>query len=163
MKAQVPNTIVDNDYEAFPEGFYDGEISGAQLRDPNNDGSWLILKLSLTNVTPKDGTQDPGRNRFSGDITLRTDGTDLFEVSNFADNELHFAIRRSAGLLAGLGEGLGVATRVGGSVDVDLKAVAEALIDGNFENAKVGFQVSHYTNKKSGKTYDQFARFGSAS
>lgn len=163
MRASVPTAVVDNTYEVFPQGYYDGDIAAAELRDPNKDGSWLTLKVAVSNITPKDGTQDPGRSAFQSDLTIKTDGVDLFEVEDFSDRDLPFGIRRSAGLLAGLAEGLGVATRENGSVQADLRAVAEALIEGNFEGERVGFEVAHYTPKDSDKARDQYNRFGPAS
>ena len=162
MRASVPTAVVDNTYENFPQGNYDGEIREAELRDVNNDGSWLTLKVGVDNITPREGTANPGRDRFQSDITIRTDGVDLFEVTDFSNPDLPFGIRRAAGLLAGLGEGLGVAERTVEGVSVDLKAVAEALIDGKFKGERVGFEVTHYTNKKD-KTFDQYNRFGAAS
>lgn len=163
MRAEVPTSVVDNSYTVFPEGYYEGAIASAELRDPNNDGSWLVLKVGLNDITPKDGTSLTDRKTFKGDITVRTNGTDLFEMDGFTGDDLPFAIVRSAGVLAGLAEGLGVATRTNGAVNVDLKATAEALIDGQFEGERVSFQVTHYTPKGSDKPRDQYNRFGAAS
>lgn len=161
MRVSVPTNIVDNSYEIYPEGNYDGDIASASIRDVLGDGSWLTLKVSLDGVTARDGTADAGRDRFQSDITLRTDGTDLFEVENFANGEIPFGIRRAAGLLAGLAEGLSIEDRADGAVGVDLKEVAEALVDGEFEGERVSFQVSHYTPKKEGSTArDQYGKFG---
>lgn len=161
MRARVPTAVVDNTYEAFPEGYYNGKITGAELRDPNKDGSWLVLKLATGDVTPKEGTADPGRSAFSGDITIKTDGVDLFEIEDFTDRNIPYPVRLSAGLLAGLAESLGVGTRQNGAVEADLKALAEALIDGNFEGESIGFSVKHWT-PKGGDTRDQFGSFGAA-
>ena len=163
MRASVPTSAVDNTYEEFPVGMYDGEIGSAEIRDPNGDGSWLTLKLGVENISAKEGTDDPGRSTFQSDITILTDGTDLREVEDFSNGELPFPIRRAAGLLAGLAEGLGVATRENGRVEVDIQAIADALTNGEFAGERVGFEVSHFYNKKTKKTRDQYNRFGPAS
>jgi hypothetical protein len=162
VRASVPTSTVDNTYEVFPKGVYDGNLSGAQQRDVNGDGSWITLKLSVSDITPKEGTADPGRTAFNSDLTLKTDGVDLFEVENFNSRDVPFGIRRSAGLLAGLAEGLGVAARENGIVSVDLAAVVTALVDSQFDGERVGFEVSHYT-PKGGEARDQYNRFGPAS
>lgn len=164
MRASVPTSVVDNEYENFPKGYYDGNIDSAEVRDPNDDGSWLMIRLAVDEITPKEGTADPGRGRFSSDITVKTDGVDLFEVEDFNNPDLPFGIVRGAGLLAGLAEALGVGERdeQTGQVVADLEAVAQAVTGGQFEGERVGFGVSHYTNSK-GDTYDQFERFGPAS
>lgn len=163
MRASVPTSTVDNTYEAFPRGAYDGEIQGAEIRDPNNDGSWLVLKLSVSGVTPKEGTADPGRSAFQSDITLKTDGVDVTTVEDFGNRDLPFPIRRSGGLLAGLSEALGVASRDNGQVSFDPAAIVDALVDGQFVGEKVGFEVGHYTPKGSTDARDQYNRFGPAS
>lgn len=163
MRASVPTSVVDNTYEVFPQGYYDGDIVEAEVRDPNGDGSWLTLKIRTENITPKEGTEDPGRSAFQSELTIKTDGIELFDVDNFNDRSIPFGLVRAAGALAGLAEGLGVATRENGAVDVDLRQVAEALAAGQFNGERVGFQVTHYSPKDSDKTYDQFGGFGPAS
>lgn len=164
LRVNVPTNIVDNSYEIYPEGNYDGDIASASIRDVLGDGSWLTLKVSLDGVTARDGTADASRDRFQSDLTIRTDGIDLFEVENFANGEIPFGIRRAAGLLAGLAEGLSIEGRESGQVGVDLKEVAEALVDGQFEGERVSFEVAHYTPKKEGSTArDQYNTFGVAS
>lgn len=163
MRASVPSTIVDNEYSLFPEGAYEGKIASAELRDPKGDGSWKVLKVALEDVTPREGTADPGREKFQSDITIVNDGIDVLEVTDFASQEIPFQIRRAAGLLAGLGEALGVAERKNGVVHADLKAVAEALIGGEFKGEKISFEVTHFKGKKEGsKPRDQYNRFGPA-
>lgn len=162
MRASVPATTVDNSYETFPAGYYTGEITSVELRDPNGDGSWLVLKVAVAGITPKKGTPAPGRDRFQGDITIKTDGVDLFTVESFGNPDLPFMIRKGAGLLAGLAEGLGVAKRVNGQVEADLEAVSEALIAGEFKSNKIGFEVSNRKAKDSDKVYDGYNRFGAA-
>ena len=157
MRVSIPTSGIDNEYPAFPEGAYSGVIASADLRDPNGDGSWLTLKVGLNEVTPREGTADPGRNRFQGDITIQTNGYNVFELENF--NDVDFRIKKAADLLAGLAEGLGVVTRDGKQVDVDLREVAEALIDGQFEGEEVGFEVGHWTPKE-GPARDQYRAFG---
>lgn len=159
MRARVPTAAIDNSYEAFPEGAYDGQIASATLRDPNGDGSWLILKLGLDSIVPKEGTSDPGRERFSGDITIETDGVNVFDVEDFGNGKLDFRIRKSGALLAGLAEGLGLVTRENGQVDVDLREVADSLIDGQFEGETVGFEIGNWQPKE-GPTRDQYRAFG---
>lgn len=161
MRARVPTAIIDNTYEAFPEGHYNGKIVGAELRDPNRDGSWLILKLAAGDVTPKEGTPNPGRGAFSGDITLKSNGIDLFEIADFSDTSIPYPIRLSAGLLAGLAEVLGVGDRSNGAVETDLKAFTTALLDGQFQGEAVGFSVKHWS-KADGTPRDQFGAFGAA-
>ena len=164
MRARVPEAVVDNAYELMPTGNYDGAIVSAVIRDPNNDGEWLTLRVSIEGVTSRDGTADTGRDRFQSDLTIRTDGVDLFEVEDFTNGEIPFGIRRAAGLLAGLAEGLGVESRADGAVEVDLRSVTEALIDGQFAGEQVAFEVSHYKGTKPGaKARDQYNRFGIAS
>ena len=162
MRARVPSNIIDNSFKLFPEGAYDGDITGAVIRDPNNDDSWLLLKVSVGNITAKDGTASPGRDRFQSDITLKTDGTSVFEIEDFGGADVPFVLERGAGLLAGLAEGLGIAeTRENGAAYVDLKEVVEALIDGNFEGERVGFEVAHWTSKGDKPvTRDQYVTFG---
>jgi len=163
-KARVPGSLIDNEYQTFPKGFYDGDIASAEIRDPRNDGSWLSLELGMENVTPKEGTEDPGRSSFSTGITISTDGVHVTEVEDFSNGELPFAIRRAGALLAGLAEGLQVTTRDdSGVVEVDIEAVVNALTSGEFEGDRVGFQVDHYSPKNSDKTYEQYNRFGHAS
>lgn len=161
MRVSIPTSGIDNTYEAFPEGAYEGQIASASLRDPNNDGSWLVLKIGIDSITAKEGTSETTRDRFSGDITIQTDGVNLFEVENFGNGKIPFTIKKAADLLAGLAEGLGVAGRDGGRVDVDLKEVAEALIDGQHEGDSVGFEVANWQPKAEGSSLrDQFASFG---
>jgi hypothetical protein len=160
LRASVPTSVIDNTYENFPQGTYDGDIGSAEIRDPNGDGSWLLLKLGLTTVAAAEGTGDPGRSAFTSDITLVTDGVDVRETD--FSGKIPFPITRASGLLAGLAEGLGVATRTNGRVDIDLQSVVDALTGGEFSGERVGFQVSHFTNRKD-KTYDQYAHFGPAS
>ena len=162
MRATVPSNIVDNSYEVFPEGNYEGALAGAEHRDVKGDGSWKTLKIVTDNITPREGTGEPGRSKFQADITLTTDGVDIFEVEDFSSKDVPFGIVRSAGLLAGLAEGLNLGTRGPNGVEVDLKAVVEALIDGQFAGEKVSFQVSHYKPKNSDKVYEQYNRFGAA-
>lgn len=167
MRVRVPKAVVENSYEAFPEGNYEGVISGADVRDPNNDQSWLLIKLATSDVTAREGTADPGRSAFSGDIVLRNtdretgDVVDVREISD-VNGSTPFAIRRSAGLLAGIAAALQVGDVAdSGDVEVDLGEVAEALVNGDFEGQKIAFAVSHYTNRK-GDTYDQFDVIGPA-
>lgn len=164
MRARVPGSVIDNDYENFPEGFFDGDLGVAEVRDVHGDGSWLSLEIPTSNITPKEGTEDPGRSTFSTGITVLTDGVDLTEVDDFSNGDIPFGVRRAAGCLAGMAEGLGVAERDdAGNVDVDLAAVIDALTSGEFEGERVGFEVSHYSPKGSDKTYEQYNRFGPAS
>ena len=164
MRIDIPTSIVDNDYEVFPVGKYNGTISGAKVRDPNGDGSWVIAKVSVTDVTPREGTAEPARNAFSGDITLRNtdkDGNvvDVRDLDRITD-KTPFPVRRAAGLLAGLGTAAGVADRTDGRVSVDLGQVAEALVNEQFNNQRIGFEVTHYL--KDGKPRDQFTVIGPA-
>lgn len=167
MRVRVPKAVVQNSYEAFPEGHYEGIISGADVADPNNDQSWLLLKLSVSDITPREGTADPGRSAFSGDITLRNtdrDTGDVIDVREISDlnGSTPFSIRRAAGLLSGVAAAVEVGDVAdNGDVEVDLSQVAEALVDGDFEGQKVAFAVSHYTNRK-GDTIDQFDVIGPA-
>jgi hypothetical protein len=154
--------VVDNSYAVFPEGTYTGALSGAEVRDPKSDGSWLTLKVSLDDITPMDGTADPGRTKFNGDLTILTDGHDLREIEDFSNRDIPFSVVRSAGLIAGIAEALGVASRENGQVDVDIRQVLEALTEGNFAGERVAFEVTHYSPKNSDKTYEQFNRFGAA-
>ncbi len=159
MRVSIPTSGIYNAYEAFPEGSYNGEITSAVLRDPNGDGSWLVLKVGVSNITAKEGTADPGRARFSGDILIQSDGVNVFEVENFAT--VDFRIKKASELLAGLAEGVGAASRENGQVDVDLKEVAEALIDGQFEGEAVGFEVANWQPKEEGSSLrDQYRAFG---
>lgn len=166
MRVQVPSAVVNNSYKAFPQGSFDGTISAAQVRDIKNDGSWVVIKLSLDKVTPREGTPNPGRDRFSGDITLvNTDRegntVDLRQLTEI-NGDTPFSIERSAGLLAGLGAALGVAeVDDAGNVGVDFSQVAEALVDGQFAGQRIGFEVSHYTTSKN-ETRDQLATIGMA-
>jgi len=162
MRASIPTNVVDNSYTVFPEGFYTGALSSAEVRDPKSDGSWLLLRVGLDTITPNDGTADPGRESFRGDITISSDGHDLREITDFSSKEIPFGVVRSAGLLAGIAEALGVATRENGQVDVDLRQVVEALAEGNFAGERVAFEVTHYKPKNSDKIYEQFNRFGAA-
>lgn len=161
MRAAVPAAVVDNSYSAFQPGYYNGQIAGAEIRTPQE--GWQVIKLVVDNITPQEGTNDPGRTRFQGDLTIETDGVNLFEVEDFGKGDLPFMIRKSAGLLAGLAEGLGVGERVNGIVHADLKQVAEALIAGQFKGEKIGFEVANRPNKKDPeKPYDGYNRFGKA-
>lgn len=162
MRASIPTAIVDNTYENFPEGTYVGSIDGAEIRDVKDDGSWITMKLSIGSITPADGTEDPGRKRFTGELTLVNDENDVRTMTNFGQGA-HFGLVRTAGLLAGLAEGLGVAERTPQGVQVDLDAVISGLADGQFAGEQVAFEVTHYTSKSNGKTYDQYAKFGPAS
>lgn len=162
MRAAIPTSLVDNSYENFPEGTYMGAIDSAEVRDVKNDGSWITLKIGLSDIKPFEGTSDPGRSRFQAEITLTTDGVNLFEVTNWADKNVPFGIRKTAGLLAGLAEGLGVAQRTPAGVECDLEAVVDGLTTGQFAGERVGFEVVHYSPKNSDKTYDQVNRFGAA-
>lgn len=159
MRVSIPTSGIDNTYEAFPEGAYTGEIASAALRDPAGDGSWLVLKVGVNNIVPKDGTADPGRNRFSGDITIQTDGVNLLEVEDFANGEVPFTVKKAADLLAGLAEGLDVVSREDGRVEVDLREIFEGLIDGQFEGETVGFEIGNWQPKE-GPTRDQYRAFG---
>lgn len=162
MRASIPTNVVDNSYAVFPEGFYTGALTSAEVRDPKSDGSWLTLKVGLGEVTPNEGTADPGRASFKGDLTIRTDGHDILEIEDFSNREIPFSLVRSAGLIAGIAEALGVASREGGNVDVDIREVVEALTEGNFSGERVSFQVTHYSPKNSDKVYEQFGAFGTA-
>jgi hypothetical protein len=162
MRASIPTNVVDNSYAVFPEGTYTGALQSAEVRDPKSDGSWLTLKVGLDTITPMDGTTDPGRATFKGDFTIATDGHDLREIEDFSSREIPFSIVRSAGLIAGMAEALGVANRENGQVDVDIRQVLEALTEGNFAGERVAFEVTHYSPKNSDKTYEQFNRFGTA-
>lgn len=162
MRASIPTNIVDNSYAVFPEGKYTGSLSGAEVRDPKGNGSWLTLKVSLDEISPMEGTEDPGRTKFNGDITILTDGHDMREIADFSDRNLPYALVKSAGLIGGMAEALGVASRENGRVDVDIPAVLEALTEGNFAGERVGFEVAHYSPKNSDKTYEQFNAFAMA-
>lgn len=166
MRVTVPSAVVQNSYTAFPAGNYDGTLTGAQVRDPNGDGSWVIIKVSAGDISPREGTADPGREKFSGDITIRNtdkdtgEAQDLRELSEVNGN-LHWSIERGAGLLAGMGAAFGVAeVDDAGNVSVDLGALATALIDGQFEGERFGFEVTNRT--RDGKTYDGFRTIGPA-
>jgi|TARA_A100001037_G_scaffold91951_1_gene83355 hypothetical protein len=160
MQATIPTSLIDQSYETFPEGTYSGDIDSAAIRDPKGDGSWLTLKLGLDGVAPNEGTNDPGRTRFTGDITVATDGYDVREISDFSDRNVPFPVRRAGGLLAGLAEGLGIVQRNGTNmVAVDVSQVLDALTEGNFSGERVAFEVTHYT-PASGKTREQFNQFG---
>jgi hypothetical protein len=162
MRASVPSTVVDNEYSLFPQGTYEGEIATAELRTPKE--GWQVLKLAVENVAPREGTGDPGREKFQSDITILNEGVNVLEVADFSDPDVPFQIKRAAGLLAGLGEALGVAERVNGVVHADLKQVAEALIAGEFKGNKIAFEVTHFQGKKAGsKARDQYNRFAPAS
>lgn len=162
MRANIPTALVDNAYEVFPKGTYVGRIDGAEVRDVKNDGSWITLKLELSGISAVEGTEDPGRTRFSSDLTISSDGTSLLEVTNWGDSNIPYGVRKSAGLLAGLAEGLGVAERGPNGVSADLAQVVEALTEGQFKGEQVAFEVDHYSPKNSDKTYDQFNRFAPA-
>lgn len=168
MRVNVPNAIVDNEYPAFAPGTYDGTIASADVRDPNKDGSWLLIKLGLSDVTPREGTQGDGRSAFSGDIVIRNTDQETGAVQDLREmesinGECHWSIERGAGLLAGIGFALGVADRDEQNTTVDLAQVAEALVDGDFAGQRVGFEVGNYISKKNQKTYDQFNAIGPAS
>lgn len=163
MRARVPANLIRSTYSVFPEGNYSGEIVSASLRDPKGDGSWLTLKLGVGSVTANEGTDNPGRDRFQSDILIKTDGVNVFDIEDFNDEAIPFQIRKASGLLAGLAIGLGVVEEGKGGSDLDLKDVAEALIDGKFQGDRVGFTVGHWTGSKEGATpRDQYKEFGHA-
>lgn len=162
MRARVPAARVHNEYEAFPEGFYDGDLAEARVRDPNEDGSWLRLRISLDNVAPKEGTEDPGRTRFTGEITVLTDGYNVAEIDDFGNDELPYPVQLAGELLGGIAEGLGVYDTDGKYIEFDPGELISALTDGAFEGERVGFRVRHWTDKE-GNTRDDFAQFGPAS
>jgi hypothetical protein len=151
MRVAVPNATVDNTYEAFPAGDYEGTIEGASIRDPNQDGSWVLAKLSLTSVTPREGTADPGRSAFSGDITIaNTDKSGKFaDVRELTEinGKTPFAVKRGVGLLAGLATAVGAGERDNSHTSVDLKATVDALVDGAFNGQRIAFRVSHYNDR----------------
>ena len=163
MRASIPTNVVDNTYATFPAGVYTGGLASAEQRDPQGSGEWLTLKVGFNEVTPNEGTEDPGRSSFAADITIRTGGFDVTEIEDFSKRDIPFAIVRSAGLLASMAEALGVASRENGRVDVDIRQVVDALTEGNFAGERISFEVSHYTPKNSpDKVYEQFAHFGMA-
>lgn len=166
MRAVVPTSVTDNRPDAFPEGFYEGTISGAAVRDPNKDGSWVLVALSLSDITPREGTADPGRKSYRSDILLRNtdrDGNvvDIRELDS-VNGGTPFQIRRAAGLLAGLGLAVGAAERTPQGDIVDFGAVAEQLVGGAFEGQRISFQVNHWTPKGGGEARDQIVRIGPA-
>tara|TARA_R110002020_G_scaffold121916_3_gene277024 strand:+ start:17856 stop:18353 length:498 start_codon:yes stop_codon:yes gene_type:complete len=164
MQVTIPTSLIDQSYEAFPEGTYSGELDSSELRDPKGDGSWLTLKLGFDEVMANTGTDDPGRSRFTGDITIATDGYDVRELqeSDLRNKNVPYSVRRTSGLLAGMAEGLGIVQRNGtGGVTVDLAEIVEALTEGNFAGERVAFEVSHYTTA-AGKTREQIKQFGRA-
>ena len=164
MRASIPTNVVDNSYAVFPEGTYTGHIASAEVRDPKGDGTWQTLKIGLDSVMPIDDTPDPGRQRFAADITIVTDGFDLREIEDFSKRDIPYAIVRAGGLLGGMAEALGLVTREGGRMEVDLLEVVTALTEGNFASEAVAFQVTHYIPKNApDKPREQFGSFRSAS
>lgn len=160
---RIPTNLIDNTYELFPPGDYDGSIDGAELRDPMGDSSWVILRVSLTDIRAREGTADTDRTTFSGDITLLSNDVDLRELDTITA-DTPFMLQRASGLLGGIAEGIGVTgERTNGAVDADVPAIVEALTNGQFEGERVGFSVSHYKPKGKDKVYEQFLRFGVAS
>lgn len=164
MLATIPTSLVDNEYELFPEGTFVGKLADAKTR--TFDGGDAVINVSITDTEVVEGDQDPGGRTFTGRITFTQGGLNVLEVSNFGDNTLPFGIRRAGGLLAGLAEAVGAVQRdpSGAPVALDLEAFVDSLLTGEYAAAPVRFTVTHYTPKKSGsKARDEFLRIGPAS
>lgn len=162
MRAKVPAARVHNEYEAFPPGYYDGNLSGAEVRDPRGEGEWLTLRVSLDNVAAREGTEDPGRTRFNGDITILTDGYDVREIDDFSNDNLPYQIQVAGELLGGIAEGLGVYETEGRDIVFDPEAVISALASGDLEGERLGFGVRNWEDND-GNVRDDFSQFGPAS
>lgn len=158
MRVSVPSAVAHNKYEAFPEGFYTGEISEAK-QVQSQDGSWRGVSISHGSVLPNEGTDDPGRNRYTATLTIERDGVNVLEVADFTDDSLPYGIRKSGALLAGLAEGLNIAEVANGQIDFDPEALVEALLEGTFEGERVSFEV---TNWGENNENDQVEQYGPA-
>lgn len=165
MKAHVPTSLVDNEYELFPAGTFVGKLSGATLRE-NSDGSRVSLRVSIGDTQPADEEQpDTNGRTFSGDVAVRWDGQSVTEIADFSDDNLPFPLRLGAARLAGLAECVGAAERdtETGTVSTDFARLIEALQDGAFEGETVGFSVQHrsYENANGDEVEtDDFAKIG---
>lgn len=164
MRATVPTGRIRNRYDPFPEGTYRGRIDETEVRDPNDDGEWLLVEVSVEDIEPVDETDDPGRDSFSDDLTVKTDGLHIADIEDFTQDDLYegrtFGLVRAAGLLAGLGEAVG-ATEIDDEEmeqSVDIEAILEALTSGEFDSEVVGFEVGHY--ERDDGLDDQFVAFG---
>lgn len=163
MQVEIPNHVVQNEYPAFPAGHYEGVVSDAQIRDPRGDGSWLLIRLRLTDVQPREGTPDPGRRSFSGDITLRNtdkDGNVLdLRVVSEVNGSTPRSLQRGAGLIAGLAAAAGLAERTANGLVVDLDYVVSELLSDQMNGLAVAFTVTNRTDKN-GKLIDELSVIG---
>lgn len=165
MQATVPTSLVDNEYELFPEGTFVGELASATRRD-NDEGDRVSLRVSLANTRGLGGdAPETGGRTFSDDIVTVWDGISVAEVSDFSDDSLPYPLRLGAARLAGLAEACGAAQRGDNGVAVDFAAFVEALQEGEFEDREVAFEVNHrsYENNDGEEvTRDEFQRIGPA-
>jgi hypothetical protein len=139
--ANVPNALVDNEYELFPEGTFIGKLTGAKTR--TFDSGDQILNLSFGSTMPAT-EEDPetGGRAFTGRVQLKRQGLSILDIADFGPN-VPFPLRRAGGLLAGMAEAVGAGVRGEDGVAVDLGEFIDALIEGDYENANAKFRVVH--------------------
>ncbi|KKL73638.1 hypothetical protein LCGC14_2072920, partial [marine sediment metagenome] len=138
----VATNIVDNVYEPFPEGTYMGSFADCDMKT-SQDNSWAGLELSFTDVEPVGDSPEDGRP-FKDTITIRVKDVSILEVEDFsALPKEQFALRLGVGLLAGLAEAFGAATRTEDGVDVDLEGFLASLQDGSFRGLEASFITRH--------------------
>lgn len=167
MRAHVPTSLVDNEYELFPEGTFAGELASAE-RQEYDDGERITIRAAFANTRGlgEDAPETNGRT-FTGEIPVRHGGQSVTEIADFSNSEIPFPLRLGAGWLAGLAEAVGAATRdeETGVVDVDFAEFLEALQDGEFKDREVAFEVRHRTyenNDGEEVETDDFRRIGPA-
>lgn len=143
---KVPNRIVENRPQPFPEGSYMGRIKQVDERW-NDEQTRLNFTVTIKDITVVEGDTEPGARPYRFRLPVIWDGISLVDVEEFGD-DVPFLLERSAGILAQLATALGVGkANELGDVEVDFQELLEGLQEGQFNDIDILFGVAHRTYK----------------
>lgn len=166
---KVPKAVVDNDYQAFPEGLFKGKFAFVKDDSRGEQGSddWRFgLRVAFTGLAPAvDGGPDVGARPFSGTIGVIRDGANLLEITSQEEiDALSFPLQRGLMLLTQLAVVVGAASRdAKGNVAVDLDTFVEDVRAHKYDGRNAGVEVTHWFPNGSDSAQDQIGTIFSTS
>jgi len=149
---RVPGNVIEGRGTPFPVGTFIGRLDKVE-ENASEDKKNLDLVLTFRDISTIGEGPEVGARPFTQRVTVIFNDAFLADVTEFDDN-VHFSLRRAAGLLTQIALAVGATTRTqDGSAELDMERFLESLTGGIYKDAQILFEVAHrpWTSKKTGR------------